>query len=238
MTSTPIKPRIPSVCAVSIISELKNMGYECAQLAGSINTIEMTAEACAKASMPVVGILVNMDMCENEREKIFSAARLCGASDIGISSSASNDEAADNLLARANAFKKIAEAAGFSFSYHNHSHEFIKCECGKTVMDRIAEEFEGDLMPDTYWIQHGGADVRSFIEKHANKIKMLHLKDMKMTAEGQTFAEIGMGNLDMNGILKTATDKGIECFIVEQDKCDGDPLCSARISIENIKKMM
>lgn len=221
-----------------VIGSLKDMGYECVQLAGSMEMMKMAAEACKRLRMPVVGILVNMDVCENEKNELFELAKFCGAKDIGISSSVSNDEETDDLLRRANAFKNEAEKKGFSFSYHNHSLEFIRCESGKRVMDRIAEEFCGDLMPDTYWIQHGGADVCGFIEKWGKRIKILHLKDMKRTLEGQTFAEIGCGNINIAGAIRSAKKYGVEYFVVEQDKCDGDPLDSARISIENLKKMI
>ena len=50
--------------------------------------------------------------------------------------------------------------------------------------------------------------------------------------------EIGVGNLNMRGIIDTAKKCGIISFIVEQDICDGDPLVSAKISFENLKKIM
>ena len=58
-----------------------------------------------------------------------------------------------------------------------------------------------DFMPDTYWLQFGGIDVRAFIEKLSGRIKILHLKDMKRTAEGITYAEIGSGNINFNSFL-------------------------------------
>ncbi|MBE6597402.1 MAG: sugar phosphate isomerase/epimerase [Ruminococcaceae bacterium] len=220
------------------VRALRELGYECAQLAGNIDTVEMTAEACHLEGMPVVGILVDIKICEDEKERLFAAARLCGAKDIGISSSVSNDEDTAELLKRANAFSKEAEREGFTFSYHNHSLEFIRCESGRTVMEKICDGLCGYLMPDTYWLQHGGADVRDFIEKNGKRVKILHLKDMKRAIDGPTFAEIGRGNLNMLGIVECAKSVGIDCFVVEQDKCDGDPLESARMSIEHLKKII
>ena len=74
--------------------------------------------------------------------------------------------------------------------------------------------------------------------KNCDKIKILHLKDMKRDADGPTFAELGVGNLNLKGIVKTAQAAGIEIFIVEQDRCDGDPLVSARISIDYLKTLL
>ena len=60
---------------------------------------------------------------------------------------------------------------------------------------------------------------------------------MKRIPDGVTFAEVGEGNLNMSGIIKTALKAGVRDFIVEQDKCDGNPLESARISCENLKRI-
>ena len=108
-------------------------------------------------------------------------------------------------------------------------------------MDILLDGFNKDLvdlMPDTYWLQHGGVDVRDFIETHAGRIKILHLKDMKRVPDGVTFTEVGEGNLNMVGIIKCAKQLGISDFIVEQDICDGDPLDSAETSIKNIKRIL
>ena len=50
------------------------------------------------------------------------------------------------------------------------------------------------------------------------------------------FAEVGLGNLDIKNIVKTATDSSCKWFIVEQDECNGDPFDSLRISYNNLVK--
>ena len=229
-----------SISAENTIKRIAEMGYESVQLAGSIEDVELIADVCARLKMPCIGILVGIDLCENYTERLFKCARLVGASDIGISSSAKNAEMAESIIKRANAFAKIAKSEGFTFSYHNHSNEFIRTENGKTVMELFIEGFDKELiyfMPDTYWLQHGGVDVRHFIEENSDRIKLIHLKDMKRTPEGVTFAEIGQGNLYFEGIIDTAKKAGIDKFIVEQDKCDGDSLESAKISIDYLKSI-
>jgi sugar phosphate isomerase/epimerase len=227
--------------AEEVLLEAKEMGYQCIQLAGSMWIIELAATAAVKVGIAVSGILVNMETCENEGDKLFDIARRCGATDIGISSGILTEAAAYDIASRANAFAKRARAEGFTFSYHNHSNEFIRGESGKTLMQLLVENFDPnlvDFMPDTYWLQHGGVDVRDFLENIKGRAKILHLKDMKRTLEGPTYAEIGVGNLNFKGIVETAKKVGIEHFIVEQDECDGDPLDSARISCEFLRKIL
>ena len=218
---------------------LKEMGYEAIQVAGSIEVMKTCIAAAKKHGLAVVGILSSAKTINESFDEIIKLARDAGCYDIGISGNARCEAEARELVAAANDLAKRVRAEGFSFSYHNHSHEFIRTECGKTVMEILMEGFSDvDLMPDTYWLQHGGVDVRDFIEKNCKNTKILHLKDMKRTQEGVTFAEIGVGNLNMAGIIKTAKAMGISDFIVEQDVCDGDPLNSAKISIENLKEIL
>lgn len=138
---------------------------------------------------------------------------------------------------------KLAEFGG-KFTYHNHSHEFRKWENGKTTMDMLAEGMDPkttSFVLDTYWVQHGGGDVRYWIEKLAGRIDILHLKDMKMTikADGtrtQEYTEIGQGNLYWQGIMETAEKAGVRYYVVEQDTCPGDPFESLKISSDYIHK--
>ena len=226
--------------ADAVIASLREIGYGAAQLAGSLETVALTAGACIRQGMQVLGILVNIDLCESEQARLFEIARACGATDLGISSSAASEEDVKGLVPRVNAFARTAQAEGFTFSYHNHSNEFIRTAGGKTVMELLLEGFDAQavrLMPDTYWLQHGGVDVRDFLARNGARVGLLHLKDMKRAADGPTFAEIGVGNLNFPGILETAAQIGVEHVIVEQDKCDGDPLDSARISYEYLKDL-
>lgn len=227
--------------AENTLKSLMDMGYECIQLAGGIESIRSVADAAKKTGMKVIGILTNINTFRTAFEETVAIAKELGARDLGISGNAKTESEARELVIEANEFAKKTREAGFSFSYHNHSHEFLKTECGLRVMDILLEGFDKeliDLMPDTYWLQHGGVDVRDFIETNKDRITLLHLKDMKRVPDGVTFAECGEGNLNMHGIIETAKKCNIKDFIVEQDICDGDPLVSARISYENLKELI
>ncbi len=83
---------------------------------------------------------------------------------------------------------KIA-AQGGRFTYHNHSQEFRKWDNGKTTMDMLVEGLNPEttsFVLDMYWVQHGGGDVRYWIEKLVGRIDILHLKDMKMTVKADS----------------------------------------------------
>lgn len=226
-------------CQVAF-EKVKQIGYECVQLSGSLSDLNMISDAARNAGLKVIGFLGSIPDLDMGLSEILSFARDFEVDDIGISGCAETDEEARLLADKMNSYARIIKQEGFSFSYHNHSHEFIRMPSGKTVMDILLENIDFEyvkLMPDTYWLQHGGVDVRYFLEKYAANIDILHLKDMKRTRDGVTFAELGAGNINMPGVVALADKLGFRHLIVEQDICEGDVFESIDQSIKHLRKI-
>lgn len=226
----------------STLIQIKQIGYDSVQLynLGSPEKIQLCCSLCEKSGLKISGILTDLDWCENNSLFLFDLCQKHNIKDIGVSSGVKDYESAIKYIPRANNFAKTVSENGYSFSYHNHGHEFIKTSCGKTVMELFIEGFSNYIyfMPDTYWIHDGGYDIRKFLEETAGRVEILHLKDLKRTESGHTYAEIGNGNLYFEEILKTAKSGGIKKYFVEQDICDGSPLDSLKISYNNILKIL
>lgn len=224
--------------SVQTLKKIKEIGYGCVQPYGNIERLEGFARAAVVCRMPVVGVLTDVEVAEEFSDRLFSLMEMTGANDIGFSSGVRTADSARAFAKRVNAIAKEAEKRGYTVSYHNHSAEFIRAEGSATVMDILLSEFSEAvrLMPDTYWLQHGGIDVRNFIEKYKDRISILHLKDMARTAEGQTFAALGEGNMNMRGIIDTAKKCGIRTLIVEEDECL-DPLSDIETSYNYLKEI-
>ena len=129
--------------------------------------------------------------------------------------------------------------AGLTFSYHNHSFELERFG-NKTGLDILMEESSPAAFSfevDTYWIQHGGANPASWLEKLNGRMHVVHLKDMAMDGPKQLFAEVGEGNLEWDAILSACRGTGIKWYIVEQDVCQRDPFESLGISLINLRSM-
>jgi len=133
--------------------------------------------------------------------------------------------------------KEIAQS-GLKFVYHNHRFEFEKLN-GKTFFELIAENTnpnEVGFLVDTFWVQAGGASPSAFMSKYADRIDIVHLKDMQVMDDSITMAEVGEGNMDWASIMKACEDIEVKWYAVEQDTCYRNPFESLEISIENIKK--
>ena len=228
-----------SALRLETLARLKTLGCDTVQLFGSTDLVASWAPDCRKLGLDVIGIVGDLNDCEAEQDRLFAICREYGIGDISVSSTTKTLEEAEAYLPRINRFARQAVAAGFTFSYHNHSNEFCRTSCGKTVMDLFLEGFDPCItfVPDTYWIQHGGADVRHFLERLGKRIRILHLKDMKRGENGPTFAEVGYGNLWFEGILETAKNCGVEEYVIEQDTCEGDPVQCVERSLQYLKSL-
>lgn len=222
------------------LTRVKEIGYECVQLAGTLEQMERVGLAAKKAGLPAVSLMATLEEYMRNEAETFRVAKLLGATDLGISSAHKTMAETEELIRQVNSFAQRAKAQGLTFSYHNHSNELIRMAGEKTGLDLLLDGFSKDVCftPDTYWLQHGGADVRLWLTKLSSRTKILHLKDMKRTAEGVTFAELGEGNLWWDGILPLAVSAGIQYYVVEQDKSDKDPLESVAISYRYLRRKL
>lgn len=140
--------------------------------------------------------------------------------------------------------KKLADA-GLTFSYHNHSFEFVRYG-KKTGLDIIYAESDPRYLKaeiDTYWVQHGGGDVIAWIKRMKDRMPVIHFKDMMMVMQEGSwhpqpmFAEIGEGNLNWPGIVEACEYANVEWYAIEQDRCLRDPFESLKISFDNLAAM-
>lgn len=130
------------------------------------------------------------------------------------------------------------KAAGLQLCYHNHNFEFKK-EGDKYLLDFLFEACKADIVKaevDAYWIKFAGLDPVEFLQKHAGRCKLIHMKDM--TTDGKkNFAPVGTGLMDFKGIIQTARQTGVDWFIVEQDQTSQPVLEAIAISLKNMRQL-
>lgn len=140
------------------------------------------------------------------------------------------------MAQRFNAWGRRCHERGIAFGFHNHTWEFTEAE-GKYLLDILLDETDPDFVQselDTYWAAHAGVDPIAYLKRRSGRVRWVHLKDM--TAE-RTFAEVGAGTLDINGIIDAAKQAGTQEYVVENDAPTIPSLESARQSIENLRRL-
>ena len=245
---------------------LKAMGYSSVQTASFHNyPAAELKKAADEAGITFCGTHYIWDRIKDDIELTVKEHKELDTKYIGIGGvfggTFATVESTEAFIKQFNDLAKIYAAHGFKLTYHNHSHEFKKLEDGKTVFDHLIEGFDPEntsFVLDTYWVQHGGADVRAVIERLAGRIAILHLKDMEachtttynvievvdgqpklsaVTLRSPAITEVGSGNINFKDIIPLAEKCGVEYFVVEDDRAPstGDSFAAVKKSADYIK---
>ncbi len=217
--------------------ELKKMGYSHVQTAGTYDfvTPEKFAEYAHGAGLEICGTHYNWDRIKDDIEGTVAYHKALGTNNVGIGgmpmSARESLESLEEFISEFNRCAKEYAKHGMKLTYHQHSFEFKKFEDGKTMFDHLVEEFDKEnisFVLDTYWLQHGGMDIRETIEALAGRVEILHLKDMgacqviktgeKSSVQVPYITEVGSGNINFKSIIKTAEACGVKYFVVEDDR--------------------
>lgn len=120
---------------------------------------------------------------------------------------------------------KIAKKHGIRFAYHNHDYSFKPMD-GIVPQDLMIEKTDKELVDfemDMYWTVAAGVDPIAYMDKHPNRFKLVHVKDMVKTntAEGHESCIIGKGTIDYKKLLPQVSKRGVKHMIVEQEAYTG-----------------
>lgn len=128
---------------------------------------------------------------------------------------------------------------GITLCYHNHDFELERLSNGKTILETIFDKTHSINVKtelDVYWLTKAGENPVEWINRYKNRTPLIHLKDMTTDGE-QYFAELGTGGVDIEAVLHTGRDNGVEWWVVEQDVCRRSPLESIEISMNYLNSV-
>lgn len=140
---------------------------------------------------------------------------------------------------------EAAKKAGLQAGYHNHNMEFRSYD-GVVAYDQLLKWTDPALVTmelDLGWVVTAGADPISYLKKHADRISMLHVKDVRKDAvttadelKGQT-VEVGRGKIDWKAIFAACDPKHLKHYFVEQENFTGSTLDAVRASYEYLSTL-
>ena len=141
----------------------------------------------------------------------------------------------DTVYKELRAVKAAAAKNGFGYAYHNHNWEFVKLPDGTLAYDKLVGD-DLDVELDVYWLAQGGVDPIEYIKRYAKRLPLLHLKDRNPVTN--TFTELGTGDIPLAKCVEALEGSKCEWLIYEQDICNYQGVESARISYNNLKKIL
>jgi sugar phosphate isomerase/epimerase len=134
---------------------------------------------------------------------------------------------------------ELCRKSGIRFLYHNHEFEFQTVD-GQVPYDLMLKGLEPKLVGmelDLYWVHNAGLDPLDLFAKNPGRYELWHVKDMDK-ADKSKQADLGTGKIDFKRIFAKAKQAGMKAFFIEQENYPVGSLESAKVCIDNFKKMM
>lgn len=260
-----IKNKIGELGAYGTLKACAELGYHCVEISQIPMTPENVAgmkKACDEFGIKVAACTAALEpmmpgmpgeFLVSDFDKIVADCKAldCNMLRIGMMpmNCMGSREKIIDFVKRADEMAERLQEHGIDLYYHNHHLEFVKYD-GEYLLDIIKDTtkrmgFELDI----HWIQRGGENPVEFIKKYAGRIRLLHLKDYRITEMNLTegadfmqtfanvvqFAEVGEGSLPIKECIEAGLAGGSEYFLIEQDDTYGrDPFDSLKISRDNL----
>lgn len=218
----------------SIEAKIERVGetnFRAVELAGlDGTTVDSLSAALDRSGLDVVGAHVQIDALEQEYDDIVSTYGALGCERLVVPTYEqdvfTSKRGVDEAAARVSEMASRLDEDGFELLYHNHTFEFEELD-GETAFDRFVAQTDNrvKLEVDTGLAKHGGVDPVSLLERHADRISLVHLTDTRQGSESTVHVELGGGEVDLEACIDTAANKGVEWIIYEHGRTK-DPIAS------------
>lgn len=202
-----------------------------------------------KLKLKVAGMIFGFDRFDGDMEGIIKEAKLFGAKYVGIGwlkhdLKNFDQEDAEFYIPRMNEFAAKCKKQGITFFYHFHGYEF-GYGSNQPMLEYFMENLSADVAieMDAMWTQYAGTDPVWMMQKYGERIKILHLKDMRWgvgpihtgMAPDATSVPIGNGQVNFPALIRLAKEKGTELFIIEDEAVNASTQIPR--SLEYLKRM-
>lgn len=169
----------------------------------------------------------------NKLDEVAANAQTLGAAFVRVAwiphgdSGYTFEDAKKTVMDFNTAGKILKEKYGLTFCYHNHGYEFIPYQKG-TLFDYIVENTNAKFVSfelDILWAQHPGINPSELLKQYGNRIKLIHLKDLKKGIKGDFSGKthvnndvaLGTGQIDIPAVIEAAKKAGVVYFYIEDE---------------------
>lgn len=214
-----VDDRLPTV-----IERVGETGFEGVEFAGLGDAdVESVNAALDRSGLSAAGAHVGLDEIEADAEGVAETYRALGCETVTVpwleperfASEPAVEETAERL---SNAAATLAEH-GLELHYHNHDQEFTELD-GRPALEHLLEATDDvGLQLDLGWVGAAGYEPLSFLEAHAERIDLVHLKDYDAAA-GETVA-VGEGDLDVGATVESVRELEFEWLVYEAEDRPG-----------------
>jgi len=210
----------------------KGIGYSGLEFAGYGDVpAEKMLQIINDNNLEPLGTHIYIDELLNDLDSEIAYAKTLGIKYIICSMSPMENK--NDVLELAKKLVTVNEkirAAGMKFGYHNHAHEFVK-DGGEYLLDILFDNLPDDVVMelDVYWSELAMVDTYAYMEKHKNRLELLHIKQI---GEYDKNVEVDKGFINFPDLIAKAKAQGVLHFILEQEEYENSPMESAKGAFE------
>lgn len=221
---------------------IADIGYQTVQLSavGSEVTPGVAREICDEMGLEIVLTHSDIKRILHDTENLIHDHETMGCRYIGLGSMPEKYRNTDWIAQFTEDFiepARMIRDAGMRLMYHNHDFEFEKMD-GRYLLEYLLDGFAPDELGvtlDTYWVQTAGGDVCQWIDRLADRIPCVHLKDRGVVKGQEVMAPVMEGNMNFPAIMQALKKTECEFALVEQDTCQESPFTCLEKSYRNLK---
>ena len=225
-----------------MLDSVAKMGYSFVESAGFYNrSAEQVKKKLEENGITLCSTHTSFKLiCEN-LDEVIAYHKAIGCKDMVIPG-APTDTAADvdRLVDVINGTIPKLEAEGIRLHFHNHSKEFIPNADGQIPYDEIASRTNVYFEIDTFWTFNAGLDPLAILEKYADRVRFIHLKDGipqdRSDPESKVVGKsLGQGKAPVKAVIRKAKEMGLT-IVVESENLDPCGLDEVERCIQFLKK--
>ena len=204
----------------TVIDRVGDTAFEGVEFAGLGDvSVERLSDALESAGLDAAGAHVGIDEIEADPDGVAGTYRALGCETVAVpwldpdnfASAAAVDDAADRLDAAAAALSD----RGLDLHYHNHAQEFAHLDGAPAIERLIDATDEVGFQVDLGWVGAAGSDPLDFLDAHADRVDLVHLKDYD--ADAGDMVEVGAGDLDVAAAVEAVRGMGADWLTYEAE---------------------
>lgn len=217
------------------LAKVAEMGYAYVEFAGFFgHTAEAVAAMLDKYGLKVSGTHTGWQEVAEHFEETVAYHKAIGNKNIIVpGADLKTKEKLDAFIDMANRFQPLLAKEGIAFHYHNHAHEFRPNEDGQIIYDELVSRTTLNLEIDTFWAFVGGHDPVALMEKLADRVKVIHIKDGYQDGKGMP---LGQGEAPVRAVFAKAKAMGIP-MVVESETLTPDGLTEAKVCLDFLRSL-
>lgn len=216
--------------SAQLVERTAAAGFEGVELAGvDAESTDALAAALAASNVTAASAHVPFETLQTNLSEVATSLKRLGVRTLVVPYlDPSRFVDLETVRETARALDDLVERAadeGMRLAYHNHEHEFLKCG-GVMALDVLLAGCDVGLELDVGWAHAAGVDPTLYIERYADRITHLHLKDVVRELgipRGARPVDLGTGEVDLGACIETAERAGVEWIIFEHDSPE-DPV--------------